>query len=110
MIRWSRRAVLRGAAAGGIAVGTSGAARSGSAQNVRDAPCDATVVARGEDVPSLGALTARQGRRFGCAVKDQLFTDAPFRQLVAEQCNILVCTYSMKWRHVEREPGRFNFR
>ena len=111
MTRWSRRAALRGAvAASGIALGTGSAARSGSAQDVRHAPCDATMVSRSEEVPSLGALAARQGRWFGCAVKDQLFTDAPFRELVAEQCNILVCTYSMKWRHVEREPGQFNFR
>jgi endo-1,4-beta-xylanase len=55
-------------------------------------------------------VAARQGRFFGAAVKDPLFSEADFRQLVIDQCNILVCTYSMKWRHLEREPGRFDFR
>jgi endo-1,4-beta-xylanase len=58
----------------------------------------------------LAALAANQGRFFGTAVKDQLFTDASFRRLVVEQCNILVCTYSMKWRFLEPEPGQFDFR
>ena len=39
-----------------------------------------------------------------------MFTAAPFRHLVIEQCNILVCTYSMKWQFLEPEPGQFDFR
>ena len=107
----SRRAVLRGMVTlGGIGLDACSGARFGIAQEVQHASCDATAVTVRGDVPSLAALAARQGRWFGCSVKDPLFTDAPFQQLVIDQCNLLVCTYSMKWRHLEHEPGQFDFR
>ena len=106
MTGWSRRAVLRGTVALG---GAYTALRRGIAQDVQHASCDATTVALGEDVTALAALAARQGRWFGCSVKDSLFDDEPFQQLVIEQCNLLVCTYSMKWRHLEPQPGQFKF-
>jgi endo-1,4-beta-xylanase len=104
----SRRVVLRGAAAlGGL--GALGA-RYPAAQELQDAPCGEHTLPPGSDQPSLAALAANQDRFFGAAVKDQLFTDASFRRLVVEQCNILVCTYSMKWRFLEPKPGQFDFR
>ena len=97
---------------GAAALGGLGALemRDPSARELKDAPCGAHALPPGSEQPSLAALAARQGRFFGAAVKDPLFTDAPFRRLVAEQCNILVCTYSMKWRFLEPEPGQFDFR
>jgi endo-1,4-beta-xylanase len=108
MMGISRRAVLRAAAAlGGLgALGT----RDPPAQELRDAPCGEHALPPGNDQPSLAALAARQNRFFGAAVKDPLFTESSFRDLVIKQCNILVCTYSMKWRSLEPEPGRFDFR
>ena len=107
MMGISRRAALRGAAAlGGL--GALGA-RYPAAQELQDAPCGKDALPPGSDQPSLATLAARQDRFFGAAVKDPLFTDAPFRRLVIEQCNVLVCTYSMKWRALEPEPGRFDF-
>jgi endo-1,4-beta-xylanase len=104
----SRRTLLRGAAVlGGL--GALGA-RSPAAQELQDAACGEHALPPGSDQPSLAALAARQDRFFGAAVKDPLFTDAPFRDLVIEQCNILVCTYSMKWKQLEPEPGQFDFR
>jgi endo-1,4-beta-xylanase len=103
-----RRAVLRGAAVlGGLG---ALAARYPAAQQLRDAPCGEHALPPGSDQPSLAALAARQDRFFGAAVKDPLFSDAPFRRLVVAQCNMLVCTYSMKWRFLEPEPGQFDFR
>lgn len=108
MSKLSRRTLLRGAAAlGGL--GALGA-RSPVAQELQDAACGEYALPPGSDQPSLAALAARQDRFFGAAVKDPLFTDAAFRDLVIAQCNILVCTYSMKWQHLEPEPGQFDFR
>ncbi len=106
---WSRRAALRGASAAAMAVGSGCLPGEGAAQQLRDAECGAG--AKGLAVrPGIATVAARQRRWFGSAVKDPLFTDLPFQQLVIEQCNILVCTYSMKWQFLEPQPGRFDFR
>jgi endo-1,4-beta-xylanase len=101
----SRRTLLCGAAAlGGLG------ARHPTALELQDAACGEHALPPGSNQPSLAALAAPQNRFFGAAVKDELFTDALFRHLVIEQCNILVCTYSMKWRFLEPKPGQFDFR
>ena len=82
----------------------------GAASELMDVPCGKGAVSSEPNSTSLAALAARQGRFFGCSVKDQLFTDLPFQSLVLNQCNMLVCTYSMKRRHLERQPGQFNFK
>ncbi|HYG88114.1 MAG TPA: endo-1,4-beta-xylanase [Azospirillum sp.] len=57
----------------------------------------------------LHGLAGCSNRYFGCSVKDSLFTDTAFAALVARECGALVCTYSMKWRFLEPEAGRFDF-
>jgi endo-1,4-beta-xylanase len=104
----SRRALLRGTAALGV-LGALGALPACAAEELKDAPCGSGGSTSQQAVPSLAALAARQRRWFGAAVKDPLFTDEPFQRLVIEQCNMLVCTYSMKWRQLEPEPGQFDF-
>jgi endo-1,4-beta-xylanase len=106
----SRRTLIRGMTALG-ALAKVGNPLTGAwareADAVKDAPCGESSAA---DAPSLATLAARQGRWFGCSVKDPLFSDGPFQRLVIEQCNMLVCTYSMKWRQLEPEPGQFTFK
>lgn len=107
----SRRALLGGVTAlGGCGLSGLGAVKHPAANELKDAPCGEHSLPPGSDQPPLAALAARQGRFFGAAVTDPLFTDEAYRRIVIEQCNILVCTYSMKWRQLEREPGRFRFR
>lgn len=106
---WSRRAALRGGSAFAAAFAASCVPGEGFGQKLRDAECGAGAVGLAPQ-PPIAAVASRQGRWFGTAVKDPLFTDMPFQQLVLEQCNILVCTYSMKWQFTEPQPGRFDFR
>ena len=106
---WSRRAALQGSVAVAATLGASCVPGEGFGQKLRDADCGAGAVGLPER-PPIAAVAGRQGRWFGTAVKDPLFTDTAFQQLVLEQCNMLVCTYSMKWEFLEPQPGRFDFR
>ncbi len=68
--------------------------------------------AMADDCPGrsgLHGLARCSERYFGCSVKDPLFTDTAFADLVVRECGALVCSYSMKWRFLEPEPGRFDF-
>ncbi|HMR33240.1 MAG TPA: endo-1,4-beta-xylanase [Geminicoccaceae bacterium] len=109
MTGWSRRAALRGSVAMAATFGASCVPGEGFGQKLRDAECGAGAEGLA-DQPPIAAVASRQGRWFGTAVKDPLFTDMPFQQLVLEQCNMLVCTYSMKWEFLQPQPGRFDFR
>src|SRR5262249_49156554 len=63
--------------------------------------------------PSLTALARAKGMRFGTAMGQfpptSEFDDAGYRQLVLEQCGVLVAENEHKWPTIHPAPGRFNF-
>lgn len=60
--------------------------------------------------PSLKAAAKRAGRRFGCAVEPQtLAADGDFRDLVAQQCDLLIPENAMKWNALRPSADAFDF-
>ena len=90
MSRWSRRALL--------------AAASGGA-GLAALPAFATSI-----VPtSLNSLARDKGFWFGTAVSMRSLQNAAYKQLIQEQCGILVAENSFKMPAIQREPGVFDF-
>ncbi len=59
---------------------------------------------------SLRAHASARGLRYGSAVDvDLLRTDALYRQLLVEQCSIVVGENAMKWAAVHPAPDRYSF-
>jgi endo-1,4-beta-xylanase len=89
--RWSRRALLA-AAGGGAGLAAWPAAFATSTVQT-----------------SLNALAREKGFWFGTALSTRGLQDAAYRQLVREQCGILVAENEFKMPFIQREPGVFNF-
>jgi endo-1,4-beta-xylanase len=88
--RWSRRALLAAASGGaGLAV----------------LPAFATSIVQ----TSLNSLARDKGFWFGTALSTRGLQDAAYKQLVQEQCGILVAENSFKMPVIQREPGVFDF-
>lgn len=81
MSTMTRRATLAGLAASAIA---SGAA-------------PASPVPRGDTAVSLGAVAAQVGIQFGTAFDREIFTDAPYRAVVARESRIATTENSLKF-------------
>jgi endo-1,4-beta-xylanase len=88
--RWSRRALL---------------AASGSAGLTALAPAFATSIVQ----TSLNALAREKGFWFGTALSSRGLQDAAYRQLILEQCGILVAENEFKMPALQPSPGVFEF-
>jgi endo-1,4-beta-xylanase len=90
--RWSRRALL--AAAGG---GAGLAAFSPAS------------LAASIELPSLNALAREKGFSFGSALSTRGLQDPGYRQLIQEQCGVLVAESEFKMPAIQPVPGQFAF-
>jgi endo-1,4-beta-xylanase len=88
---WSRRALLA-AAGGGASVAALG-------------PSFASSIAS----TSLHALAREKGFDFGSALSTRGLKDAAYRQLIQEQCGLLVAENEFKMPVIESAPGEFHF-
>jgi endo-1,4-beta-xylanase len=88
--RWSRRALL--------------AAASGGA-GLAALPAFATSIVQ----TSLNSLARDKGFWFGTALSMRSLQDAAYKQLIQEQCGILVAENAFKMPAIQREPGVFDF-
>ncbi|WP_216900777.1 endo-1,4-beta-xylanase [Synechococcus sp. CCY 9618] len=59
--------------------------------------------------PTLQALAAARGLRWGAAVTNAQLQDPGFRNLVTTQAGLIVPESEMKWDGLEATPGRFDF-
>jgi endo-1,4-beta-xylanase len=59
--------------------------------------------------PPLSKIAAGSGLRFGSALGMRGFADAGYRQLIADECAVLVCENEMKWRMLRRSLRRYSF-
>jgi endo-1,4-beta-xylanase len=89
--RWSRRALLA-AASGGAGLAAWPAAFATSIVQT-----------------SLNALARDKGFWFGTALSSRGLGDAAYKQLVQEQCGILVAENEFKMPSIQRTPGEFSF-
>ena len=89
MTRWSRRELL--AAAGTLAA----FAPRGFATSI--------------DLPSLHELAHEKGFTFGTALSSRGLQDAAYKQLITEQCGVLVAESEFKMPALEPAPGEFRF-
>jgi endo-1,4-beta-xylanase len=89
--RWSRRAILA-AASGGAGLALAPAAFAG--------PIVLT---------SLNRLAREKGFIFGSALSTRGLQDAAYKQLIQEQCGILVAENEFKMPAIEAAPGVFDF-
>ena len=90
MSRWSRRALLA-AAAGGAGYALT--------------PAFATSIVQ----TSLNSLAREKGFYFGSALSTRGLQDAAYKQLIQEQCGILVAENEFKMPSLQRAPGVFEF-
>lgn len=63
----------------------------------------------GSGTPSLQALAAAKGRRFGAAVSAADLSDPRMRALLSAECDMLVCQTEMKWRHLRPNARDWRF-
>jgi endo-1,4-beta-xylanase len=87
--RWSRRALL--AAGGSAALAALAPPSFGAAQ------------------ASLQELAHEKGFAFGSALSTRGLQDAPYKQLIQEQCGILVAENEFKMPGLQPAPGEFRF-
>ena len=61
--------------------------------------------------PSLNALAAAGGRRFGACLGTRTggFADPAYLRLIAGQCGLIVPENELKWGWVRRSPTGFDF-
>ncbi|HTU66333.1 MAG TPA: endo-1,4-beta-xylanase [Steroidobacteraceae bacterium] len=87
---WTRRALL---------------AAAGSGAGLACAPAFATSIV----MPSLNALAREKGFVFGSALSMRGLQDEPYKQLLREQCGVLVAENEFKMPAIEPAPGEFKF-
>lgn len=58
---------------------------------------------------SLRDSACRRGLRFGTALASDDLAQPAYAQLVAQECDVVVPTWEMKWGAVQKQPGRFTF-
>ncbi len=59
--------------------------------------------------PTLQALAAARGLRWGTAVTNAQLQNPDLRRLVTSQSSLIVPEWELKWDGVEAAPGRFDF-
>jgi endo-1,4-beta-xylanase len=91
---WSRRALLR-AGSGALAAFAPGAF--------------ATALLDASPETSLRKLAHDKGFDFGTALSTRGLQDENYKQLIQEQCSILVAENEFKMPMLERAPGQFDF-
>ena len=91
MSRWSRRALLRTAAAG-AGIGMFEGAMSRALTPV-----------------SLDAVAREKGFRFGSALSTRGLEDAGYVALIEAQCGLLVAENELKMTSIQPAPGEFHF-
>ena len=90
----SRRALLRGGAAG---LAGAGLVPAGMAGHAEAAPA------------SLGALAANAGLLFGAAIAPVVFSDPAYARLYADEARLVTTDYSFKFEALRPAPDRFDF-
>lgn len=91
MPHWSRRDLL--------------AAAGGGAGLAALPPAFATSIVQ----TSLNTIAREKGFWFGTALSSRGLADAAYKQLIQEQCGILVAENEFKMPAIQREPGAFGF-